>query len=188
MSEKKFNPEKADKLLTKEREEKIQPKALMDRLQISESDTIADLGAGNGFFTLPLAKRTKEKVYAVDLEPQMLDLLRQRVEEAQLKNVDYVVSDLENIDLKDDTADKLMVAFVIHEVGSIPQALSEMKRIMKKDAQVMFVEWEAVESESGPPLHHRIPSDELMKILDQEGFSAKLISMDEVYAVHAKLK
>ena len=94
MSEKKFDPRKADKLLTEKRVDK-KPYELIDRLGVSESDAIADLGAGNGFFTIPLAKVSKQDVYVVDIEPQMLDLLKYRVDQENLDHIQYVTSDLE---------------------------------------------------------------------------------------------
>ena len=189
MSEKKFDPRKADKLLTKKRVDKLKPYELIDRLGVSESDAIADLGACNGFFTIPLAKVSKQDVYVVDIEPQMLDLLKYRVDQENLDHIQYVTSDLEDIALDEDIVDKIMVAFVIHEVTSIEKALSEIKRIMKPNAKVMFIEWEKVASDSGPPLDHRISSNELIKALETEGFSTEHITLNEDnYAVLAELK
>lgn len=94
-----------------------------------------------------------------------------------------------NIALDEDIVDKIMVAFVIHEVTSIEKALSEIKRIMKPNAKVMFIEWEKVASDSGPPLDHRISSNELIKALETEGFSTEHITLNEDnYAVLAELK
>jgi 16S rRNA A1518/A1519 N6-dimethyltransferase RsmA/KsgA/DIM1 with predicted DNA glycosylase/AP lyase activity len=73
-----FNPEHADKLLDPKRIELLPPEKIIDELTLRNDDIIADLGAGNGFFTLPLAKNTSQTVYAVDIEPKMLELLKKR--------------------------------------------------------------------------------------------------------------
>ncbi|MGI8316981.1 class I SAM-dependent methyltransferase [Halobacillus mangrovi] len=188
MSEKKFNPSKADRLLSEERIENLQPEKIIDQLGVNKEDVIADLGAGNGFFTLPLAKRTKQNVYAVDLEPKMLELLKQRVEQEQLGNIRYVVSDLEKISLENKSVSKVIAAFVLHEVGSLTQALNEIKRILYPGGKLMVVDWEAVETESGPPIHHRVSSQEMLKVMRESGFEAQLVPWNEAsYAIKATI-
>jgi len=188
MSEKRFNPEKAQKLLSEERKERMNPERLMDELNLEEGEVTADLGAGNGFFTLPFAKRTNSSVYAVDIEPKMLDMLKKQADQEQLDNIHYVVSDLENIDVADQSVTKVMVSFVIHEVGNVKRVLDEIKRITRPGGEVMFIEWEAVDTESGPPLDHRISSGALMETLNENGFSTDFISISpENYAVKGTL-
>ncbi|WP_226577810.1 class I SAM-dependent methyltransferase [Halobacillus litoralis] len=188
MSEKRFNPEKAQKLLSEERRERMNPERLMDQLGLEEGEVTADLGAGNGFFTIPFAKRTSTTVYAVDIEPKMLEMLKERADQEELDNIHYVVSDLEKIDVADQSVTKVMVSFVIHEVGDVKQVLDEIKRITRPGGEVMFIEWEAVETESGPPLDHRISSGALMEILSENGFSPEFISISpENYAVKGTL-
>lgn len=188
MAEKKFNPSKADRLLSEERIENLQPEKIIDQLAVNEKDVVADLGAGNGFFTLPLAKRTKQQVFAVDLEPKMLELLKQRVEKEQLGNIHYVVSDLEKINLESESVSKVIAAFVLHEVGSLKQALNEIKRILQPEGELMVVDWEAVETESGPPLNHRVSSQEMYKVMRESGFNAELIPWNETsYAIKATI-
>ncbi|MFZ4452456.1 class I SAM-dependent methyltransferase [Salibacterium aidingense] len=82
MSEKKFDSKNAEKLLDEERISSLQPQQLVKHLSITPEDHIADLGAGNGLFTLLMAEQTEQPVYAVDLEPNMLDMLKDRVDTA----------------------------------------------------------------------------------------------------------
>lgn len=80
-----FKPEKAEKLLDPKRRELIPPDKVMEILDVQKSDIVADLGAGNGYLTIPLAEQTGEVVYAVDIEPKMLELLKARAEHVNLK-------------------------------------------------------------------------------------------------------
>lgn len=186
MTDKRFNPERAHVLMRAERKELLPPDKIIEHLHVNREDMVADLGAGNGYFTIPIAKRTDKLVYAVDIEPKMLEMLSTRAGEEQLNHIKYVESDLENIQLEDNAVNKIMTAFVIHEVSNIDKALSEIKRILKPGGQVLFIEWEAIETESGPPLHERIPSDELAKILGKNGFSVEVMSLNPVnYGVKA---
>ncbi|SDH86678.1 Methyltransferase domain-containing protein [Alteribacillus persepolensis] len=186
MSEKRFNPDKAELLLSDDRKERLRPDHFVD-MHFQQEDAIADVGAGNGFFTLPLAKKTNNTVYAVDIAQQMLDMLKERAGQEGCSNIQYVISDLENIRLEQNLVNKVLAAFVIHEVESIAQALAEMKRIVKPGGEIVLIEWEAVETEAGPPLHERISSAKMKEILQENNFDAEIIQINEEnYAVKAR--
>ncbi|WP_077324845.1 class I SAM-dependent methyltransferase [Virgibacillus siamensis] len=185
MTDKRFNPEKAHKLMSADRRKKLPPDEVIKYMDLEQNHNVADLGAGTGYFTIPISKQTKE-VYAVDIEPKMLEMLKENAAEEGLKNIHYVESDLDHIQLEDNSADWIMCSFVIHEVPDVNQTLQEIKRILKPDGQLFMIEWEAVETDSGPPLNHRIPSENLMKSLELNGFHAELIQLNpENYACKA---
>ncbi|WP_156288874.1 class I SAM-dependent methyltransferase [Oceanobacillus salinisoli] len=186
MTDKRFNPEKARVLMSEDRKKLLPPDEIIKHLNVTQDDTIADLGAGNGYFTIPLARRTKKTVYAVDIEPKMLEMLRENAREELFENLFYVESDLDHIQLDDNSVNKVMIAFVIHEVPNIDKTLSEIKRILKSGGQMLLIEWEAIQTESGPPVHHRIPSEEMSRILKENGFDAKIIPLNQAnYAIKA---
>lgn len=186
MENKRFNPKNADKLMSKERTDKLQPEKLIEYLEVSKEDSIADLGAGPGAFTIPLAKLTSKPVYAVDIEPEMLKKLNENAEAENLENIKLLQSDLESINLPDESVTRVLNTFVIHEVGDINNTINEMKRILTPGGILLLVDWEAVETESGPPLEIRIPSQEMERILKENGFEAELMySGPENYAVKA---
>lgn len=137
---------------------------------MKSDDTVADLGAGVGYFTIPIAKHS-DHVVAVDIEPKMLEMLKENANHEQITNIEYRVSDLEHIQLEDNTVDKIIVAFVLHEVPNLDQALNEIKRILKPGGKGLILEWEAVEMEAGPPLHERIPSGDFFEILKKHGMN-----------------
>ena len=183
-----FNPEKADKLMSAERRKLLPIDKVIELLELHAHDTVADLGAGNGYFTIPFAKQTKKSVYAVDIEPKMLELLKMNAEKERLKNIHYIESDLEHIQLEDSSVNKVLIAFVMHEVGNMVNALNEVKRILKPQGKLLILEWEAIESEQGPPLHERIPSKEMEKFLRDHGFDVQASHLNEaVYAMLATL-
>ncbi|KMM36885.1 class I SAM-dependent methyltransferase [Guptibacillus hwajinpoensis] len=186
MAGKRFKPSKADRLLDPKRREFISPEQVMTELDVKATDHVADLGAGNGYFTLPLAE-VVEKVYAVDIEKQMLDLLRKRASETDgADNIDYVVSSLEQINLPDRVADKAIAAFVIHEVPDLTKAFQEFKRIIKPGQKLLILEWEAIEMDMGPPIEERISSAMMKEIFVENGLEPVVKHFNEaVYAVAA---
>lgn len=157
-----FNPEKAGRLLDPKRKELISPQQVLSLLQMDERDIVADLGAGNGYFTVPLAKTTKEIVYAIDVQPEMLELLKGHAEKEKVANIEYIVSDVTATPLPSHFIDKGIMAFVFHEIAEWDEVFDEIKRIMKPNGKFLLIDWEAIESEMGPPLHERIPSEELI--------------------------
>lgn len=175
-----FDPEHAAKLLDPRRNKFVSPQQVIDILEIKQGDSIADLGAGNGFFTLPLAECSNVHVYAVDIEEQMLAMLRERATQARLSNIDYILSDLENIQLPNKVVNKALLSFVLHEVPNLNKALSELHRILKPEGIVLVIEWEAKEMSFGPPFHERIPSEELIQTLEENGFTVTNIPVNDV--------
>lgn len=183
-----FKPEKAEKLLDPKRQELIPPNIVIEILDIKKSDKVADLGAGNGYFTLPIAEQTNETVFAVDIEPKMLDLLKERANKKNCQNILYIQSDLENIQLQDNSVNKAVMAFVMHEIPDMEKALNECKRILDEKGRLVILEWEAVESEMGPPIHERIPSQDLKKFFLENGLDSKVIPLNRMmYAISATI-
>src|SRR5699024_955886 len=188
MTDKRFNPEKANVLMSSDRMELLPPDKIIGHLDIKPSDTIADLGAGNGYFAIPMAQSTKQFIYAVDIEPKMLEMLKENAEQEQLENIQYVESDLDQIQLDDDSVNKVMISLVLHEVPNLDKTLGEIKRILKSGGNILIIEWEAVKTESGPPLHHRIASEEMVSVLKKNGFDAEVIPLNPYYAIKAAVK
>ncbi|QED49293.1 class I SAM-dependent methyltransferase [Cytobacillus dafuensis] len=183
-----FNPEKADKLLSPKRRELIDLDKVISLLGIQASDKLADFGAGNGFFTIPFAQQTNDTVYAIDIEPKMLDLLRKRAEQEEVRNIHYIESNLENIKLPDNTINKAIVAFVMHEIPNMEKALKEFKRTIRPNGRLLILDWEAVESELGPPLHERISSADMQSFLLENDLYAKVTILNEaVYAIEIEM-
>nr|WP_276540379.1 class I SAM-dependent methyltransferase [Salipaludibacillus agaradhaerens] len=174
-----FNPEKANSLLSEKRYKLLDPDHVLTYFNVEQGNVMADLGAGNGFFTLPIAKKTDTTVYAVDIEPHMLELLKQRADKEDIRNITYIESGLYDIKLDDNLVDKAMISLVLHEVPDLSKALEEVKRILKHGGQVLIIEWEAKRSEMGPPFEDRIASTEMENILRNNGFKVDVKSFNE---------
>ncbi|WP_117169466.1 class I SAM-dependent methyltransferase [Paraliobacillus sediminis] len=188
LTNKRFNPEHADKLMSEERKVQLPQSKIIDYLKLTPTDKVADLGAGNGYFTIPIARNTTNTVYAVDIEPKMLDMLKENTTKERLDNIDYVISDLEDIQLPDNAVNKVLVSLVIHEVTNLETSINEIKRIIKPGGELLLIEWKAIETESGPPLDERISSNGMIKFLNTAGFSAEAIDLNAVhYAIKAEL-
>lgn len=170
MSERRFNPEKKELLDNPERRKTLPPEQLLKLLHIGRQNIVLDLGAGTGYFTVPAAQITNNKVYALDIEPSMLSALDSKLKELNVQNVELVEGAIEDIPLQDDSVDRVIASFVLHEVEPLSKGLQEIKRVLIKGGECFCLEWEKKPMEQGPPLHHRIHSSDMKKAMEESGF------------------
>ncbi|WP_245809764.1 class I SAM-dependent methyltransferase [Cohnella massiliensis] len=128
MHERRFNPEHMAKLDSPERKVALPPEPLLEKLALNENATILDLGAGTGYFTIPAAGRTYATVYALDVEPRMLEVVRSKAEQQQLKNVRLIEGHLEQIPLEAESVVRVIPSLVLHEAEPLHQALNEISQ------------------------------------------------------------
>ncbi|QQE79807.1 class I SAM-dependent methyltransferase [Alicyclobacillus sp. SO9] len=165
-----FPPEKMHVLDSPERRKMMPAEPLLSALPVTKQDVIVDLGAGTGYFSIPAAKLTRETVYAVDVEPKMLEALKENVQTQNVSNVVPMTGAIENIPLEDDTADLIIASLVLHSVNPISDGLQEIRRVLKDGGKLLCLDWEPKESPMGPPLEVRVSSSNMEEALQKAGF------------------
>ncbi|WP_276355754.1 class I SAM-dependent methyltransferase [Cohnella caldifontis] len=114
------------KLESPERRAASPPEPLLDKLDVRDPFSLLDLGAGTGYFTLPAAERTSGIVFALDIEPRMLDIIRSKAEERELNHIQTLQGQLENIPLEKEAVDRVLASLVLHEAETVDRAVAEM--------------------------------------------------------------
>src|SRR5262249_35686348 len=114
----------ADWLVRPERESEEQPDKALDAIGVASGSIVADVGAGNGYITWRLAQRVGAggKVYANDIQPQMLEFLRKNMEARGLANVETVLGAEDDPKLPRGRLDLVLLVDVYHEFSE-PQAM-----------------------------------------------------------------
>ncbi|HEY0996215.1 MAG TPA: methyltransferase domain-containing protein [Gemmatimonadaceae bacterium] len=165
----KFPPEKWDRLLSPERHAFLDPEWVLDRLGVRAGMRVADLGAGPGFFTLPLAARVGAggTVYATDVAPAMLEALRSRGIPPQVRPL---LADEARIPIPDAAVDLALVAFVLHEVVHPAEFLAEVRRILAAGGRLAVLEWIPQDDGMGPPEAERLAEAHARALLADAGF------------------
>lgn len=170
MTNHRFDPTKLNKLDNPERRKAFPPEKILSLLQIGRNDVVLDLGAGPGYFALPAASLTTGKVFALDVEPKMLEMLEQKVNQFSLKNIHLLKGNIEDIPMENNQADRIIASLVLHEVESLPKAVQEIDRVLKPEGRLLCLELEKKPVEQVPARRYRIHSDEMKKVLEEHGF------------------
>ena len=108
-------------------------------LNIRPGATVADIGSGTGFFTWRLAQRVgpKGKVYAVDVQGEMLDLTKAAVDQRKLTNAEYVLASDDAVRLPPGSIDLAFVAYTFHEFADPIATLESIKRSLKPGGRLL---------------------------------------------------
>ena len=163
--------ERVEHMLRPERMEKLDPFVVLNLCPINFGDTVADIGCGPGYFTLPLAKQLVHgKVYALDVDREMVDICRERVEQARMGNVEVLECQDYEFPTPEAGVDGLLVAFVVHHTPDQARFLSAIRGLLKSRGWCSILEWQPTETETGPPLAHRIAPEEMRDLAQGAGF------------------
>ncbi|MFX4303210.1 class I SAM-dependent methyltransferase [Alicyclobacillus tolerans] len=168
-----FNPAHVDRLLSEERRTILPPEPILSQLDIQSMHTVADVGCGPGYFTLPAAQMTQSSVYGVDVSSEMLAYLTDRAKEENMPNIIPIQSSAEQIDLPNESIDRLLCSFVLHEVDNLQKVLSEFQRIIKTDGKMLFLEWEKKMTGFGPPVDERLDAETLEAHIKEMGWRSQ---------------
>lgn len=169
----------------------FKPLKASGRFLIQKNHTLLDVGAGSGFFTLPMAESTSSKVYAMDPDRRMLSLIEEKAKEKGLNNIELIQDYLENLSIQNDSIDFVMASLILHEVSSLSKALSKIYEVLKIGGHLLCLEYEKDDLIiEGPPMSIRIGSEELQKSLSLTGFKVvkKTKINDAIYTVLAVKK
>ena len=173
MNERRFNAAHAHRLDDPARRVSLPPAEVLGAMALHRGETIADVGAGTGYFSLPLAQAVgpQGKVYAVDAQEEMLSLLRQKLDEFTLSIVELIHAEADNTGLPASCCDLVFAANVWHEFDDHAAVLRESARALKPGGRIAILDWRTdVEPVAGPPLEHRLDLSHAVDALRCNGF------------------
>ena len=159
-------------LVRPERDDEENASESFDKLDLKPGMVLCDLGCGNGYWTLPMAKKVKENgaVYAVDIQQEMLQKLGARAERAGLKNIRPVLGKVDDPKLPADELDLLLMVDVYHEFSHPQSMLWEIRRALKPTGVVALLEYR--EEDPSVPIKplHKMSKRQIMKEYEANGF------------------
>jgi len=147
-------------LIRDEREREERCSLMLANLGVRPQMVICDMGCGVGFHSTKMAQMTGAKGYVagVDVQPQMLTMMRKRMEEEGIENIVPILGSYHNPRLPRDTFDIVLMVDVYHEFSHPEQMLSAIRNSLKPDGLVVLVEYRAEDETVPIKPEHKMPS------------------------------
>ena len=170
----------ADWLVRPERAEEEQPDKAIALLGIAKGATVADIGAGNGYMTWRLAERVGPtgKVYANDIQPEMLAMLRENMLQRKLKNVETVLGKFDDPKLPVNTMDLVILVDVYHEFNAPQQMLRGIREALKPDGRLVLLEYRGEDPTVPIRPEHKMTVAQVRAELEPEGYRVDRVLED----------
>jgi ubiquinone/menaquinone biosynthesis C-methylase UbiE len=159
-------------LLRDDREEQERCSLLLANLGVQPSMTVCDMGCGNGFYALQLAKMVGPdgRILAVDIQPEMLELLRDRAARKQITNIEPILSEAHDPKLPEGKIDLILLVDVYHEFSHPEQMLAAMRRSLSPTGLIALLEYRAEDPKVPIKPLHKMTKKQILKEFPPNGF------------------
>ena len=145
---------------------------LLQALELKPGQVVADIGAGNGYYSLRIAKLIGKtgRVLAVDIQPEMLKLLKLRAESEGIENVEPILSTLIDPKLPADSCDTILLVDVYHEFSHPEHVLRGLRASLKPEGRLVLVEFRTEDPNVPIKPLHKMSKEQMLKELPPNGF------------------
>jgi ubiquinone/menaquinone biosynthesis C-methylase UbiE len=170
----------ADWLERSEREIEELPETALDKIGIQPGITVADVGAGVGYFTVRLGRRVGPtgKVYAVDVQPEMLTILKDRANKAKLTNIVPVLGSESDPRLPAKSLDLILLVDVYHEFSQPQKMLRKLGQALKNDGRLVLLEYRKEDPHIPIRADHKMSVEEAKTEVEAEGYKLESVLSD----------
>jgi ubiquinone/menaquinone biosynthesis C-methylase UbiE len=161
----------ADWLVRPERENEERPDQALDAIRVERGSTVADIGAGVGYFTWRLAERVGPAglVYGEDIQPAMLDMLNKNMSARHLGNVRAVLGTTQDPKLPNNSVDLVLLVDVYHEFSEPEKMLDRIRDALKPSGRVAFLEYRAEDPQVPILPEHKMTIKQVRAEAEPEG-------------------
>jgi ubiquinone/menaquinone biosynthesis C-methylase UbiE len=155
-----------------QRDAEQKPDEVIRVLGLKQDESIADIGAGSGYFAFRFARHVGDggHVYAVDIDKDMILFMNRKIQELKLRNVSTVLSMPDNPLLIDGTINRFFICNTWHHVQSRANYLSLMKKALKPGGQIIVLDYQKKELPVGPPPEMKMAREDVLKEMEEGGF------------------
>jgi ubiquinone/menaquinone biosynthesis C-methylase UbiE len=164
----------------REREDEENPDLAMRLIRVQRGQTVADLGAGSGYYTRRLARAVGDagKVYAVDIQQGMLDLLQAALARERIANVVPVLGGIDDPRLPADALDLILMVDVYHEFSQPQAMLQRMKTALKPGGRLVLLEYRGEDPDVPIRPEHKMTKAQVKLEVEHEGFKQQRVYDD----------
>ncbi len=154
------------------REQEERCSLLLANLGVKPGMTVCDMGCGNGFYSIQLGKMVgpEGRVLAVDVQPQMLEMLKERAAEAGLENIEPILGQLHDPKLPAGQLDLILMVDVYHEFSHPEHMLAAMRKSLAPGGVIVLTEYRAEDPNVPIKPLHKMSKRQIMKEFTPNGF------------------
>ena len=157
-----------------EREIEEDVSTLIKNMEIKTDDTIADIGAGSGYHVFRMAPLAENGlVYAVDIQPEMLEAIELKKRSKRVSNVETVLGSEKSINLPKNSLDKILLVDVYHEFSYPAEMVGSIKNALKSNGQLFLIEYRGEDSSVPIKKIHKMTVKQSIKEMEAAGFRLK---------------
>jgi len=155
-----------------EREKEERVTLLLKNMDLKPGMTVADIGAGSGYHAVRMAKMVGDgKIYAVDVEPKMIDYLNKRIKDEGCKNIKTILGKEQSVELPAASIDIMIMVDVYHELSFPYEIARSMLDALKPGGKLFLIEYRAEDSSVPIKQVHKMTQKQAVKELKAAGFS-----------------
>ncbi|MCL2679226.1 MAG: class I SAM-dependent methyltransferase [Dehalococcoidia bacterium] len=147
--------------------------ALLLKIGLKNGQTLVDMGAGDGYFSIPAAQMAgpKGKIYAIDSSTENLAGLERRAREAGLSNIETVIGEAEKTVPCENCADMVLIANALHDFADPLAALRNASRMLKPGGRLADLDWRKEQDRlHGPSFAKRFSQEKAELLITQAGY------------------
>jgi ubiquinone/menaquinone biosynthesis C-methylase UbiE len=165
-------PAGADWLERSEREKEEQPEAALDAIGIQPGMVVGDVGAGTGYISVKVARRVGPtgRVYAEEVQPEMLDHVRENSTDAHLSNIEPILGSETDPRLPAGKLDLILLIDVYHEFAQPQKMLQALRRSLKPDGRLVLLEYRKEDPSIPIQPDHKMSIADVETEVQAEGF------------------
>lgn len=159
-------------LIRPERQQEEDPRQAIEQLGLKPGMVVCDMGCGNGFYSLEMAKRVSPggRVIAVDIQQEMLHLLHLRAEEEQIDNIETILGTVVNPFLPEGELDLVLMVDVYHEFSHPEQMLQAIRKSLKPTGRIALLEFRAEDPRVPILPLHKMSKRQILREYRANGF------------------
>jgi SAM-dependent methyltransferase len=157
------------------------PAEVIDLLHIEPGSVVADLGSGTGYFAgwLSRAVGPGGQVLALDVEPKMIEFVKQRAEQQGLANVVPRLVALDDPALAPGSVARVLIVDTWHHIDDRARYASKLAQALAPGGEIWIVDF-TPESDVGPPARYRVTAEQAVSELEAGGLKAEIVSGEQL--------
>lgn len=166
------------------------PEKILEDAGLRSGMVFADVGSGDGFFTILAAEVVGDKgmVYAVDTDPAAIETLKRKSNMKRLINVKALTAEAEETVFCQGCVDIVFYSIVLHDFRNPVKVLENAKQMLKPSGRLVDLDWKKKRTKQGPPSHIRFSEEKAQQLIESAGFKIESVNDagQDHYVIFAK--